>query len=155
MNTTLSRFMSKVSKKGKCWIWVGVKNSKGYGYFSYNGKLIGAHIVSYIMHKKLKERPTGEVCHTCDNPSCVNPKHLWLGTRLTNSLDASAKGRLKGGPGFPGGQHHPNSKLTSSDVSEIRKLRKSGMLLSEIAKMFNVTPSCVCNISKLRSRKTG
>ncbi len=77
----------------KCWIWKGAKTKRGYGHLSFLGKHVLAHRLMWILtfgaiHDGL------EVCHSCDNPPCVNPEHLWLGTHSQNMKDAFKKGRL-------------------------------------------------------------
>jgi hypothetical protein len=90
------RFFKKVLKTDSCWIWVGCKFPSGYGSFSLrkDGLVVEqrAHRVSYILHKG--DIPKGLfVCHTCDNPACVNPDHLWLGTHQQNNQDKVNKKR--------------------------------------------------------------
>ena len=86
------RFFQKVNKTDSCWIWVGAKTSRGYGSIRINGKSIGAHVFSYT-HFKGKIPDGMIICHTCDNPSCVNPDHLWTGTYEDNHRDMWLKGR--------------------------------------------------------------
>lgn len=77
-----------------CWEWQNAKNNRGYGKATYNGKLELAHRISYRLHNH-REIPKGMiVCHTCDNPGCVNPLHLFLGTYSDNMQDCKNKGRL-------------------------------------------------------------
>lgn len=77
-----------------CWVWIGHKNEKGYGKIRYKGKVLMAHRVS-LVNKLKRELLRGEcACHRCDNPSCINPDHLWAGTRLQNNRDAIKKGRF-------------------------------------------------------------
>lgn len=87
------RFWSKVDKTGQCWIWTAAKN-KGYGIFSIGKKNKFAHRVSYELFYKSSIDGI-LICHKCDNPSCVNPQHLFLGTHHDNTMDAMAKGRMK------------------------------------------------------------
>lgn len=86
------RFLQKVDQGAACWMWTGAKSSKGYGQFWLKGKQESAHRVSYALFVGII--PEGSlVCHTCDQPSCVRPEHLWTGTHSANTLDAVAKGR--------------------------------------------------------------
>ncbi|MGD9727415.1 MAG: HNH endonuclease signature motif containing protein [Nitrospira sp.] len=75
-----------------CWLWEASCNSSGYGQFMFNGKPIGAHRMSWALHHQKMPGRT-DVCHSCDEPSCVNPNHLWRGTRKQNHQDMSRKGR--------------------------------------------------------------
>ena len=115
------RFEMKYAK-GKtdddCWNWIAGKNKKGYGLFGSrkNHNKVTAHRISYEMY--IGEIPTNKlVCHTCDNPSCVNPKHLWLGTIQENNIDRDKKGRF-----IPLiGEKHPMCKITEELAKEIKK----------------------------------
>jgi len=111
-------FWSLVDQSGECWEWLGCKNKTGYGVFS-NG--LAAHRFSWkSVHGTI---PNGLfVCHHCDNPGCVRPDHLFLGTSRDNILDAAKKGRLA----QLKGEAHPSVKLTNDKVRKIRELYKTG-----------------------------
>lgn len=129
-----------------CWEWQGTKVQDGYGHFKYRKKIYKAHRVSYEIHHG--PIPKGlQVCHTCDNPCCWNPAHLWLGTSADNTADRDRKGRHVPVPGEAQG----SSKLTDADVLEIRRLRAAGVKLAEIAAHFGIAYS---NVSLIASRKT-
>ena len=105
----LKRFWDKVNKTKDCWNWTASKTKQGYGRFKLNGKLESPHIISYQLHNQ-KETTNFDVCHKCDNPSCVNPDHLFLGSRGDNMRDCMAKGRFVVN----------NKKLTDKQVQEIK-----------------------------------
>ena len=86
------RFFQKFRQGRGCWIWTGAKNSQGYGYIKHKGKMIKASRVSYEIFKG-KFPPELVVRHSCDNPACVNPCHLLLGTHKDNSKDMMMRGR--------------------------------------------------------------
>lgn len=136
------RFWGKVAKAGPdhCWEWLAAKLPNGYGGIQVNGAKVGAHRVSYELN--IGEIPEGLcVLHACDNPGCVNPAHLWLGTNADNSADMVAKGRsarLKG-------EKHGNNKLTGDQVLEIRRLYPEHTM-KELAAMFGVSGALVCRI---------
>ena len=86
------RFWAAVDTTGDCWLWTAGRNRLGYGFLMVNGKTTSAHRFSYMLHHG--EIHDGlHVMHACDNPPCVNPKHLSLGTMKDNIADSIAKGR--------------------------------------------------------------
>lgn len=88
-----TRFMRYVNKTDTCWLWTGATMGAGYGGIGYKGRMVKAHRVSYeLAHGAI---PDGMwVLHTCDVPACVNPAHLFIGTRADNMRDAHQKGRI-------------------------------------------------------------
>src|ERR1700677_2197549 len=88
------RFFEKVSKTKNCWLWTGSKDKKGYGRFRLGNKLWNAHRVSWLLH--MGDIPKKLVLHNCpfgDNPSCVNPNHLFVGSHGDNAKDRESKRR--------------------------------------------------------------
>lgn len=117
-----------------CWNWKAGKSSGGYGSYSVNGKTEKAHRVSYRLY--VGPIPEGMiVCHRCDNPSCVNPSHLFVGTQKDNVVDSVKKGRAKRAFGIS----HPRAKLTESMVLKARLKYSTGLYsLREIGDLFGV-----------------
>lgn len=143
MKTLSERFHSGYIKTDSCWIWQRSKDKNGYGYIK-EGKTKKAHRVSWSIHHG--EIPDGLwVLHRCDNPSCVNPEHLFLGTALDNNHDMIRKGRER----YPGcdmsGERNSNSKLTKDNVEWIRANYSRGKG-PEFARKFGVIPIMITRI---------
>jgi DNA-binding XRE family transcriptional regulator len=117
-----------------CWLWTERMSPEGYGVISVNGKPVYAHRYSQEIHNG---HPGDlHVCHKCDTRSCVNPNHLFLGTRFDNIQDCVRKGRL-------------TRKLTPERARELRVARQTeGLSYSQLAKRFGVTKQSVYAIVK-------
>lgn len=139
------RFWRHVEKTDGCWNWTGFLNWAGYGRLSVgNRKMRSAHRLSFEMHGG--EIPRGMVVmHTCDNPACVNPGHLLLGTMKDNTQDMLAKGR--GNHRCPQGEGNPNNKLTADQAREAKFGPAMG---SELARRFGVSQTTISDIRKGR-----
>lgn len=134
----------------ECWEWIGTKTS-GYGYFGTGqrcSKVGLAHRFSYELHYGPFDKSL-DVCHKCDNPGCVRPEHLFLGTHQDNMADKIKKGRAI----YINGERCHSAKLDEKKVFDIRDLRKNGMLVKDIAKRFNVTSSAICSVVKRKTWK--
>ena len=147
---TVSRFWAKVTKgwPDGCWLWSG-SISHGYGSFKVE-KTERAHRVSWELHNG--PIPDGLwVLHKCDEPSCVNPQHLFLGTHAENMTDAAAKGRMPGRPHIRGVRSSRRAILSEQDVHAIRRELAIGQNRASIARRFGVSWSQVTNIYLGRS----
>ena len=134
-----------MEKKGEdeCWPWLGYRNRDGYGRVKINDWQYYAHRVIYNLvypgtidikaPKSTDEK--GFLLHTCDNPSCCNPKHLWVGTHRENMEDKVRKNRQKRFPTDSG----PRCKLTMTQAREARQLRKEGIPTRELALRFGLS----------------
>lgn len=126
-----------------CWIWLNVLSRGGYGVVNIgNGRTSRAHRVSYMVANGLTALSSKiDVCHRCDNRACVNPDHLFLGTRTDNMRDCASKGRLRV-PALSG-DASPNSKLTSDQVRSIRRDPRSQRA---IARAYGVDKGTIAHI---------
>ena len=139
MKTPIERFEERFVKSNGCWNWIAQNGTGGYGQFCFKGRLQGAHRVSYQLY--VGEIPDGlRVCHRCDNPSCVNPSHLFLGTAADNMRDRDSKGRC------PSGEKHYFAKLTENQVKTIRKMWSEGARNIDLAREFGVNKRNISNI---------
>lgn len=130
---------SVVDKATGCWIWSMYKNPDGYGQITVDGRSRSAHRVSYAVNRG--PIPEGWlVCHRCDNPSCVNPDHLFVGTNADNLGDMARKGRHKPCKG----EKHGRAKLTEADVIAIRA--SQGVSHSKLAAKFGISKTQITRI---------
>ena len=153
--TLMERFMAKLPTdrtEDGCWEWAAYRDRDGYGTFSIQVGTFLAHRVSYMLF--IGEIPDGmHVCHRCDNPPCVNPKHLFIGTRSDNMRDMAAKGR-GARPPIALGSKNGKSKLTELDVRKIIELSQMHtQTRRQIAQMFGVNRATVDGIVNGRTWK--
>lgn len=128
-----------------CWQWQMSTNHNGYGRFKVGAGVERAHRVSYHIHKG--PIPEGMiVCHACDNPGCVNPDHLWLGSNADNSADMLRKGRHRTAP--QAGEMNNRATLTEAQAREVISLIAAGLSNKAIATRYGVTHSSVSNIRR-------
>lgn len=137
------RFWGKVERGDGCWLWRGTLDPTGYGVFWIDGQNRRAHRLSYI----LAHGPIADglfVCHRCDNPRCVNPEHLFLGTPGENTADAKAKGRMATG------ERQGCAKLRDTDIPPIREALSRHESTFRIAERFGVSQKTIMNIKQGR-----
>ena len=143
------RFRKKysVNPESGCWEWLGSLGPSGYGQISMRTedrkryRVYGAHIASWMIHRG--DIPDGMcVLHACDNPGCVRPDHLFLGTTKDNALDKVSKGRARGAKR---GESHHFSKLSSCDIVTIKADAGSG---SDASRRFGVSRSTISRIRR-------
>lgn len=143
-----TRFFQKVEPNrfdaDQCWYWVGASKGNGYGHAVIDGENITAHRLSYKLFIDKNLDSGLDVCHTCDNRSCVNPDHLFVGTRKENMSDMSLKGR---------GAGYHRKHLKEAHVQEIRQRLNSGHSPRQIANQTGVAYSTIVNISSGKSYK--
>jgi hypothetical protein len=143
MKTIAEKLQNYTVNNNGCWIWNGGKTDRKYGITTINKERIRVHRLMWsVINGKI---PIGMcICHKCDNPSCINPDHLFLGTNQDNVNDREKKGRNK--PPIVYGENNPRAKLKEADVIEILKLINKNVPLSNIAKMYNVGATAIFNI---------
>jgi hypothetical protein len=132
---------------GECWEWTGALDPKGYGHKKRHGTNVASRVVWIEVFGPISDGL--EVCHHCDNPPCVRPSHLFLGTYKDNAQDMLRKGREY----REYGDRHHNIKLTDAQVAEIRALGATTSLSHRaIGEMFGVTNSHIGKILRRQAR---
>jgi hypothetical protein len=152
------RFWPKVAKSDGCWLWTGAYQRRAHGEYGHiqleDLRIERAHRVSWMLHFG-PIPPDMRVLHRCDNPRCVRPDHLFLGTQLDNIADMDRKGRrrtVRGDahharrPGARIGERNGRSRLTPDDVRRIRAMRAGGAMYKDIASAFGVATPTVQHI---------
>jgi len=164
--------LDNIEKVNGCWIWKRALNNKdiniGYGICYHLGKRKLAHRASYEVFKGEVPRDLF-VCHTCDNRRCINPEHLWIGTRSDNAVDAVKKGRMKPVWGrkktqeeidkiqknrtIPDqkGERSPRAKLSNQQVLEIREKLSRKVKYKYISEEYGID---ICSLSDIKFRRT-
>lgn len=150
----MERFWRQVEKTDGCWLWLGSKSARGYGKITIAGRTLSTHRLSWVFAHG--EIPAGlYVLHHCDNPPCVRPDHLFLGTAADNAADAVAKGRWTTGSRNgavlhpetrPRGERHPMARLTEDQVLQMRAKRDEGYTYQRLVEEFGVSKSTVANV---------
>jgi hypothetical protein len=139
------RFLSLLDKTGSCWLFKGSLDHQGYGRFKIpiiehkNGKYVKAHRFAYQLFKG--DPGEFDVCHTCDNPPCCNPEHLFLGTHQDNMKDMANKGRAH----VDYGEGNKVHKFSTEQVLAIRKDTRSLRIIAKEYKMAKSTASAIRN----------
>ena len=165
---TLARFFSKFQKSEGCWNWQGSKNDAGYGLLGHKY----AHRMAWQISNNQLIPKKMVICHHCDNPSCVNPNHLFIGTQKDNMQDMIKKNRQikkdnngEKNPMFGKshsieakikmskakkdkyvGSNHPRATITEETVKKIKQMRQDGLTRKHISEQLNVSFHVVGNI---------
>lgn len=142
----VERFWTYIKKTPSCWIWSSISQGHRYGVISIEKKRWRAHRASYLLHYGSFDENL-HVLHKCDDPRCVNPEHLFLGSHQENMKDRNFKKRYACLVGEKNGQ----AKLTAADVIYIRS--KPGIPIKKLAQTLNVSIGCIEDIIYNRSWK--
>ena len=147
-----ARFWGRVNKNGplpdqasphyvgldQCWVWTASVTDRGYGRFFDGSKTVRSHRVSYGLCVGIVPR-NQDCLHRCDNPGCVNPSHLWIGTQADNNIDCIAKDRMPD----TRGARASNAQLTEGQVKEIKHSPEMGIVM---AAKFGVSKATISRI---------
>lgn len=137
-----AKIAQRTKKTETCWLWTGATDKNGYGLFRVNGKTARiARVVWQLAHQQ-KLFEAQHVLHRCDNPGCVNPEHLFIGTHAQNMADMAAKGRAN----RPIGEANGRAILTASEAASIRDAAVNGESHGKLAVTFGVSRGAIYHI---------
>ncbi len=137
-NIKKERFYSKIKKTRKCWLWTAAKNNMGYGVIGNKTGVYLAHRYSYFISKGNIPKHKS-VCHTCDNPPCVNPEHLFVGSHKINAADMVRKNRVSW------------ALIDLKTAEKIRRdYRRKDVIQSELGNIYGISQE---SVSKIINRK--
>ena len=126
----------QIGDKNECWPWMGFKTVRGYGRASWHGQTRGSHRIAFML--TYNRWPALNVCHSCDNPSCCNPEHMFEGSQADNTIDMARKER-------------GTQKLTAVQIAEIRSTTDKKQ--KELATMYGVSRSLISLIRNYKVRQ--
>lgn len=142
----------KIGETNECWSWIGGRFERGYGQFRLGKKKVKAHRTALELANGQPLAHGMKALHSCDNPPCCNPAHIWEGTTSDNAIDSFRKGRgARFNLPIKYGEENPAAKLCSGQVLEIRALKQSGMSLGKLSIVYCVSKSQIANIVKRKS----
>lgn len=138
------RLVKHLKRIDTCQVFIGGKTGNGYGVFGFGNGRYPAHRVAYYFATRY-DPGTLDVCHTCDNPLCCNPRHLFLGTQDDNNKDRAHKGRYNNH-----GRKNPRARLTEETVREILESKEHAL---DLANRYNVCRATIYNVRTGRTWK--
>lgn len=143
-------FEKRVERGADCWLWTGYIRPNGYGSLKLGKRNFQAHQLSVILDGRAIP-PGMDVCHHCDNRRCVNPAHLYVGTRSQNMADCITRGRHN----KPAGEKHPRCKLSDAEVARIRQRAAAGEGLNALGREYRVHGATISRLVRGLKRQQG
>lgn len=149
----LDEIFLRTIRNGDCIEWIGAKYPNGYGAIKYEKKHYTTHRLVYMLLNNINNLPYEiQICHHCDNPCCINPDHLFMGTRSDNMKDAYKKGRLNmpkcDGVRFKKGHKPINRKLNDCDVVLIKYKLSLGQGATSISRELDISRNIIEDIKR-------